>query len=90
MYLDISIPRIVLTRLLGKLSTAAYFSGVSPLHLAEPPLPAPEWVRVENRLCGICGSDLHQLFVDAGLDVAPVALPSHKRRHRSVKVAFEL
>lgn len=82
MYLDISVPRIVLTRLLGKLSTSAYFSGVSPLHLAEmaePPLPAPEWVRVENRLCGICGSDLHQLFVDAGLDVAPVALPSHKR-----------
>ena len=30
-------------------------------------------------MCGICGSDLHQLFVDAGLDVAPVALPSHKR-----------
>jgi threonine dehydrogenase-like Zn-dependent dehydrogenase len=36
-------------------------------------------VRVRNQLCGICGSDLHQLFVDASLDVAPVALPSHRR-----------
>lgn len=82
MYLDISVPRIVVTRLLGKIWRGAYYAPTSPLHLAElpdMPLPAANWVRVRNRLCGICGSDLHQLFVDAGLDVAPVALPSHKR-----------
>lgn len=82
MYLDISVPRIVLTRLLGRFSKRAYYSGTSPLRLVtipDPPLPAPDWVRVRNRMCGICGSDLHQLFVDAGLDVSPVALPSHKR-----------
>jgi threonine dehydrogenase-like Zn-dependent dehydrogenase len=82
MVLDVSVPRIVLTRLLGRLTRAAYFAPTSPLRLVdlpEPPLPAPNWVRVRNRLCGICGSDLHQLFVDASLDVAPVALPSHRR-----------
>ena len=82
MYLDISVPRILLTRVLGRISRAAYFAPTSPLHLVDlpdPPLPAPDWVRVRNRLCGICGSDLHQIFVDAGLDVAPVALPSHRR-----------
>ena len=82
MYLDISVPRIVLTRLMGKVSPAAYFAPTSSLRLAQmadPPLPAANWVRVRNRLCGICGSDLHQIFVDSGLDVAPVALPSHKR-----------
>jgi threonine dehydrogenase-like Zn-dependent dehydrogenase len=82
MVLDVSIPRILATRLLGRFSQAAYFAATSPLclvDLADPPLPAPDWVRVRNRLCGICGSDLHQLFVDAGLDVAPVALPSHQR-----------
>ncbi len=81
-YLDISVPRILLTRLLGRFSKSAYFARTSPLHLVEmpdPPLPAADWVRVRNRMCGICGSDLHQLFVDASLDVAPVALPSHKR-----------
>ncbi|OQY24176.1 MAG: hypothetical protein B6I34_03745 [Anaerolineaceae bacterium 4572_32.1] len=84
MYLDISVLKIVLARLLGRLSTSAYFGPASPLHLTElpdPSLPAPDWVRVRNRLCGICGSDLHQIFVDAGLDVAPVALPSHKRAY---------
>ena len=80
--LDASVPRIVLTRLLGRLWTGAYFAPSAPLRLLslpDPPLPAPDWVRVQNQLCGVCGSDLHQIFVDAGLDVAPVALPSHQR-----------
>jgi threonine dehydrogenase-like Zn-dependent dehydrogenase len=82
MVLDVSVPRIALTRLLGGVWRSAYFGPASPLRMVElpdPPLPAPGWVRVRNRLCGICGSDLHQLFVDADLDVAPVALPSHQR-----------
>jgi threonine dehydrogenase-like Zn-dependent dehydrogenase len=81
MVLDISVPRVLLTRLLGRVWPGAHFAWTSPLRLAdlpEPPLPTHDWVRVRNRLCGICGSDLHQLFVDAGLDVAPVALPSHR------------
>ena len=82
MCLDVSIPRLVLTRWLARMSSAAYFAPTACLHLAQipdPALPAPDWVRVRNRMCGICGSDLHQIWVDAGLDVAPVALPSHQR-----------
>lgn len=82
MVLDVSVPRIVLTRALARFWRGAYFAPTSCLHLKQfpdPPLPAPAWVRVKNHLCGICGSDLHQLFVDADLDVAPVALPSHQR-----------
>ena len=92
-YLDISIPRILLTRLLGRFSTAAYFASTSPLHfdaLPDPALPADNWVRVRNRMCGICGSDLHQLFVDAGLDVAPVALPAHKRIYLGHEMVGEI
>lgn len=82
MVLEVSVPRIVLTRLLGRFWRGASFGPSSPVHLvdmADPLLPAPDWVRVRNQLCGVCGSDLHQLFVDASLDVAPVALPSHQR-----------
>lgn len=82
MYIDISVPRIVITRILGKIWPGAYFSSFSPFHfleLADPPLPGKHWVRVNNRLCGICGSDLHQLLVDSSLDIAPVALPSNQR-----------
>ncbi len=82
MFIDVSIPRIVLTRLLGRVSTAAHFAPTSPLHLKtlpDPSLPADNWVRVRNHLCGICGSDLHQLFLDTSLVVAPLALPAHNR-----------
>jgi threonine dehydrogenase-like Zn-dependent dehydrogenase len=82
MVLDVEVPRYVVTRLLGRFWPGAYFASTSPLHLLDlpdPPLPAPDWVRVQNRLCGICGSDLHQVYLDAGLDVAPVALPSNRR-----------
>jgi 2-desacetyl-2-hydroxyethyl bacteriochlorophyllide A dehydrogenase len=82
MVLDASVPRIVLTKILGRFSRAAYFAPTAPVRLAtipDPRLPARDWVRVKNRACGICGSDLHQIFLDVSLDVAPTALPSHQR-----------
>ena len=82
MVLDVSVPKVVITRLMSRVWKRAAFASTAPLRLVElpdPPLPAPDWVRVRNRLCGICGSDLHQLFLDVGLDVAPVALPSNQR-----------
>lgn len=82
MYLDVSVPRILFTRALARVWRGAYFAPTSCLHFGQfpdPPLPAPDWVRVKNSMCGICGSDLHQLLTDADLDVAPVALPSHQR-----------
>jgi threonine dehydrogenase-like Zn-dependent dehydrogenase len=47
--------------------------------MPDPELPGPRWVRVRNRQCGICGSDLALLFAEADVDVAPVALPSTQR-----------
>ncbi len=82
MFIDLSLPRIAFTRLAGRVSRRACFAAGSPLHLKtlpEPPLPQADWVRVQNSLCGICGSDLHQIFLDTGLDVAPLALPANKR-----------
>jgi threonine dehydrogenase-like Zn-dependent dehydrogenase len=114
MVLDVSVPRFVLTRLLGRAWRAAYFGPTSPLRLVDlpdPPLPAivPEagrrsppgaktqpgsgalgWVRVRNHLCGICGSDLHQIFLDAALDVAPVALPAHHRTYLGHEMVGEV
>ncbi len=93
MVLDISVPKVVLTRVLGRVWKGAYYASTSPLRLVDipdPPLPASDWVRVQNRLCGICGSDLHQLFVDAGLDVAPVALPSHQRTYLGHEMVGEV
>ena len=93
MVLDLSVAKVVWTRTLGRFWSGAYYAPTSPLRLvdiSDPPLPSSDWVRVRNRLCGICGSDLHQLFVDAGLDVAPVALPSHQRTYLGHEMVGEV
>ncbi len=78
--LDLSPSRVILTNLLGRFWRGAYFSSFAPLrvqNVPRQPLPSPNWVRVRNRLAGICGSDLHLLSADGDLRVAPAALPGH-------------
>ncbi len=82
LYIDRNPWRILLTKALGRVTRSAYFAPFSPLRLAsipDPPLPLNTWVRVRNHMCGICGSDLHQIFLDADLRVAPLALPATRR-----------
>lgn len=61
---DISVPRYLLGRSLGKLTDWAIFGGPSGLSLSDlpdPGLPGPEWVGLDVISCGICGSDLGTL-----------------------------
>src|SRR5215468_2577274 len=57
-------------------SKEAYLGTHSPLRLVDVPDPAvpfPDWVLIETRLCGICGSDYKQVFIDfEGID-SPLA-----------------
>jgi len=81
-YFEKSIPRVVLTLALKPLWKGAPFSPLSPVQfrdLPEPPLPGPRWVRLKNRVCGICASDLHLVFVDVDPKVHPAALPDQSR-----------
>jgi threonine dehydrogenase-like Zn-dependent dehydrogenase len=76
--LEIVIPRIVLTKILGRLWDGAYFSRISPLRMFDIPQPKldhPHWVRVRPRLSGICGSDLTELFLHTDMRVYPLAIP---------------
>ncbi len=93
MYVTVNIPRVAVTKALTAVRKDAVFSRVSPVRMAElpdPPLPGRRWVRVRNRLAGICGSDLHVLFVDADLDVAPVALPGNDPHYLGHEVVGEV
>jgi len=58
---DVSIPRYLLAKGLGGLSSSVTYGALSGLRLGEVPepvLPGPEWVRLEVLLGGICGSDI--------------------------------
>jgi len=93
MYVSVNIPRVAATKALSLIRKDAVFSRVSPVRMADlpdPPLPAPRWIRVRNRLAGICGSDLHLVFLEADLDVAPMALPGNDPHYLGHEVVGEV
>ncbi len=90
---DLSPKRVILTNLLGRFWRGAYFSSFAPLRVQNTPrqpLPDTGWVRVRNRLAGICGSDLHLIYADGDLRVAPAALPAHTHTYLGHEVVGEI
>ena len=65
-----SVPRQIITKLLSFASPQALFGRTAPMQLEEipdPALPAPDWVVIRTRLCGLCGSDYKQVFLNGQL-----------------------
>ena len=92
-YFEKSIPKILLTKALRPIWPAVVYSRLSPtrfVDLPEKPLPGPGWVRLRNRMCGICASDLHLLFVDADPRISPAALPGTERIYLGHEVLSEV
>ncbi len=76
---DVSVPRQVVSGLLGRVDRRFYFGPFSPTALRdvpEPRLPAEDWVILKTRLCGICGSDYKQMFLNGNMDNPMTALIS--------------
>jgi threonine dehydrogenase-like Zn-dependent dehydrogenase len=51
----------------GRVDRRAFVSRFAPVRLedvAEMPLPAPDWVRVESTFSGLCGSDIKQILLN--------------------------
>lgn len=68
---DFALPKLAAARMLGALSQRGYVSRLGPLALREvpdPALPADDWVIVETDWCGICGSDVKQVFLEGATD----------------------
>src|SRR2546422_5065089 len=72
-------PRLVATKLLSALTPRAFVGPLSPIQLREipaPALPAPDWAVARTRLCGLCGSDYKQVFMNGGVDNPMTAMIS--------------
>jgi 2-desacetyl-2-hydroxyethyl bacteriochlorophyllide A dehydrogenase len=91
--LELSPRRVFLTQLLGRFWYGAYFASFAPLQVQNLPrqsLPAPDWVRVRNRLAGMCGSDFHLIYVNGDFRIAPAALPGHRLSYPGHEVVGEV
>lgn len=74
-----AVPRLLATRLLATVRPEMFTGPTSPLRLEEVPDPvlrSDEWVVLGTRLCGICGSDYKQVFLNGSTDNPMTALCS--------------
>ena len=63
--------RLISTKLLSYLSPKAFVGLQSPMQLQnipDPALPAADWLVAKTRLCGLCGSDYKQVFMNGRVD----------------------
>lgn len=87
-----SVPRYLLMRAGAKRIKDFDTSRVSPLqlvHVPEPKLPTPEWVRVRPTLSGICGSDLGTLSAESSPYFSPITSPPFVMGHEVVGEVVE-
>jgi threonine dehydrogenase-like Zn-dependent dehydrogenase len=92
-YFEKSILKILCSKALQPIWPGVVYSRLSPtrfVHVPEDPLPGPGWVRMRNRLCGICASDLHLLLVEVDPRVSPAALPGTERIYLGHEVLSEV
>ncbi len=71
---DLSLPRYALAKGLGKALPSLYTGRLSCLSLREVPEPVPPgpgWVKLKNRMAGMCGSDLATIFLKASPQLEP-------------------
>jgi threonine dehydrogenase-like Zn-dependent dehydrogenase len=74
-----SLARFAFARLFGTLTPRAYLSFGGPTRLEqvpEPTLLGDDWTVVRTALCGVCGSDVKQVFLNGNFDNPLTALIS--------------
>lgn len=90
---DFTIPRFLITKMLGKASRRAFWGSFSILQyrdIPEPRLQGRDWVRVDVRLGGICGSDLHAIQLHTSPSTLPLSSFPFVVGHENVGVVVEI
>ncbi|HSQ67310.1 MAG TPA: alcohol dehydrogenase catalytic domain-containing protein, partial [Polyangiaceae bacterium] len=66
-----SYPRLAAAKILGAFSDGGTLSRLGPLAYGDVPdakLLGDDWVVIETRYCGICGSDVKQAWLEGAFD----------------------
>ncbi|MDI3340581.1 MAG: alcohol dehydrogenase catalytic domain-containing protein [Sphaerobacter sp.] len=88
-----SIPRYVLTKVVGGGYRPVFWSDLACLQLRDVPpprLPTPEWVRIKTRYGGICGSDLGLILLHTSTATTPFVSFPFTVGHENVGTIAEL
>ena len=68
---DLDLARMAAAKIMGSIAPEGFLSALGPLRLTDVPdakVLGDRWVVVETKMCGVCGSDVKQVFMDAAAD----------------------
>jgi L-iditol 2-dehydrogenase len=69
-----SVPRYAVTKAAGMVSSKAFWSRLACLRLNEvapPTLPGSDWLRINTRYGGICGTDISTVLLQSSMSLHP-------------------
>ncbi|HDP26326.1 MAG TPA: hypothetical protein ENN34_12920 [Deltaproteobacteria bacterium] len=84
LYFDNSLVKIVMLQTASLLYRKAALTPISPTRYAEvpePEIPNSRWLKVKNRACGLCGTDIHFIFMEMDPKSFPAATPGISRKY---------
>ncbi|HUX98135.1 MAG TPA: alcohol dehydrogenase catalytic domain-containing protein [Candidatus Deferrimicrobium sp.] len=73
----VSVPRYIFCKLFGKISKSVYYGPFSMLKYVDIPepqltnMPNEEWVKIQTKLSGFCGSELNTIFLHDSPSLTP-------------------
>src|SRR5699024_547063 len=95
-YFEKDIPRILITKFAARFFRPLLFTGLNAVKynkkLPNAPLPGPDWLRVKNTACGVCGTDVSFFQATTGTSSAFEPIPGSARTymgHENVGVVVE-
>lgn len=83
LYFENDLLRVALLKaasLLNKNAALGPFSSLRYAEVPEPRIPNPRWLKVRNIACGLCGTDIHFMFMHIDPKSYPAALPGIARK----------
>jgi threonine dehydrogenase-like Zn-dependent dehydrogenase len=86
----VNIVALKITSGFTKSAAFAPFSSFKYAEVKEPEIPNPHWLKVKNRACGICGSDIHFIFMDMDTKCFPAATPGIFRKYLGHEMVGEI
>ncbi len=95
LYFEGSVPKVALYMLASKFYRNAGISPFSPAtygEVPEPELPGENWLKIKNKACGLCGTDMHFMFFDMDTKSFSAATPGIERKflgHELVGIVTE-
>ena len=78
LYFENKLSKVIALKCAQRFHKYAALSPASPLRygdIPEPAIPNPRWLKVRNIACGLCGTDVHFMFMDMDPKCFSAAMP---------------